>query len=294
MSRKSSIIIKEKKIGLTSKANLLNADFILDQVKIRVLELQTLLIEKKNALKNAPEGSLRIAQSGNRIQYYHKTTEENPQGKYLTRSQDNLAAALAQKDYDQKIVKELEDEIATLEKFFKNYDPERLVQLFEDMHINRQHLINPSAVSDENFEKAWASYTYEGLPFSDEEEVFITQKGEKVRTKEQLSIANTLNQMEIPYRFEYPLMLKGSGGFSTASLVYPTFYCLNIHSRKEFIWEHFEKSDDAEKLDSHLGVITQYQNSGFIQGDNLITTFSTTNTPLDEKQIALLAEKFFK
>ena len=49
MSRKSTIIIKEKKIGLSERSNLLAPDTILDQVKQRISELQNLLIQKKSA-----------------------------------------------------------------------------------------------------------------------------------------------------------------------------------------------------------------------------------------------------
>lgn len=294
MSRKSTIIIKEKKIGLTERANLLAPDTVLEQVKKRINDLQTLLMEKKVALKSAPEGALRIAQSGNRIQYYHKTSDENPQGKYLPRSQDNLAAALAQKDYDQRIVKEIEDEITALEKLIKNYNPANLVKIFEDMHINRQHLINPSDVSDDNFEKAWSSYSYKGLPIEDGAPSFETQKGEKVRTEAHKLIADTLNQMEIPYRYEYPIMINSSKGFSHATLVHPTFYCLNVRTRKEFIWEHFNHMEDSFQARDKIGRISQYQNHGYFQGEKLIITFETDETPLDEKQVSLLAERYLK
>lgn len=294
MSRKSTIVVKEKKIGLSERANLLAPDTVIDQIKTRISELQSLLAEKKVALKSAPEGALRIAQSGNRIQYYHKTSEENPQGKYLPRNQDSLAAALAQKDYDQRIVKELEDEISALEKVVKNYNPEKLVEIYEDMHTNRQHLINPSAVSDDAFEKAWVSYTYEGLSIDETSNIFTTQKGEKVRSQAHQLIADTLNQLEIPYRYEYPLLINGSKGFSRGILVHPTFYCLNLHTRKEFIWEHFAHMEDSFQARENIGKISLYQSNGYFQGEKLLITFETDDTPLDEKQISLLAERYLK
>jgi len=294
MSRKSSIVIKEKTIGLTERANLLAPDSVIDQIKIRIKELQALLMDKKVALKSAPEGSLRIAQSGNRIQYYHKTSEENPQGKYLPRNQDSLAAALAQKDYDQRVVKEIEDEIAALEKLSKNYNPENLIHIFEDMHINRQHLINPSAVSDDAFEKAWSSYAYEGLPFSEDETYFFTQKGEKVRCQAHQIIADTLNQLEIPYRYEYPVMVSASKGFRNATLMNPTFYCLNVRTRREYVWEHFNHMDDVLKSNEYVAKISLYQTNGFYQGDKLIITFATAQNPIDEKQVSMLAQRYLK
>lgn len=293
MSTKSTIEIKEKTIGLGARSNLLPPDTVLEQVTFRIQQLSNLLIEKKAELKNAPEGSLRIAQSGKRVQYYHKIDDENPQGKYLHRDQDNLAFELAQKDYNERLIKEIEHEVDALNKLVKNYQPKKLQKIYDDMHKNRKHLINPSIVSDENFAVAWENFDYEGLE-APEEANYITQKGEVVRSKSQVLIANCLNQMEVPYRFEFPMLLKSEKGFSKSTLIYPDFYCLNVRTRKEYIWEHFEKMEDSESASCAIGTIAQYQANGFIPGKEVITTMETASCQIDEKQILNIIEKFLK
>lgn len=54
----------------------------------------------KISLKDAPNGTLRLSQSNNYLQFYH-CTEENKLGKYITKGNDELIRKLAQKSYDE-------------------------------------------------------------------------------------------------------------------------------------------------------------------------------------------------
>lgn len=54
-------------------------------------------------LKTMPEGSLRLSESKEYIQYYH-CTEGHKLGKYIVKGNDELIQALAQKSYDEKLL----------------------------------------------------------------------------------------------------------------------------------------------------------------------------------------------
>lgn len=279
---------------MSNRSKYLYADTVLDQVEIRIKELSALLIEKKAALRNAPEGSLRIAQSGKRIQYYHKTGDGNSQGKYLPRKMDKLAAALAQKDYDQKLVKEIEKELEALNRLKKNYNPKEITRIYEEMHTNRQNLVNPNALNDDDFEKNWLSFEYEGLPVNKAQPYFLTRKNERVRSKSQALIADLLNELEIPYRYDFPLLIKNGKGFSSGTLVYAQFYCLNLRTRKEYVWENFSDMDNPSEAKKAVERVSLYNSHNYICGDNLITTMETSEQPLSEEQIKNIAQKFLK
>ena len=68
--------------------------------------------------------------------------------------------------------------------------------------------------------------------------MFYTSKGERVRSKSEVIIADVLNREGVPYRYEYPIYIKGIGK------IYPDFTVLNIGIRKEMIWDHFGMMDD--------------------------------------------------
>ena len=83
--------------------------------------------EKEKDLKTAPEGLLRVCNSRNRIQYYHRTDPKDFNGVYIKEKNLHLAQGLAQKDYDQKLLRAIEKELECIRQYFTNY-PERNVE----------------------------------------------------------------------------------------------------------------------------------------------------------------------
>ena len=73
----------------------------------RKTELLRLEKEINNNLQDAPEGSLRISQSRGRTQYYLRKKPTDKGGAFIRKDRKELAARLAQKDYDQKLLKQL-------------------------------------------------------------------------------------------------------------------------------------------------------------------------------------------
>ena len=115
-----------------------------------------------------------------------------------------------------------------------------------------------------------------------------TAKGERVRSKSEVMIADLLNKETIPYRYEYPLYLKGF------DLVYPDFTVLNVKKRKEIYWEHFGMMDDSEYVEKAMKKITVYAQNGIFPGINLIVTFETRKTPLNQKMAMLVIKEYLK
>ena len=96
-------------------------------MKEREKYLCELKSEKEKELKTAPEGLLRVCNSRNRIQYYHRTDQKDFNGVYIKEKDIHLAQGLAQKDYDQRILRAIEKELECIRKYFTNY-PERNVE----------------------------------------------------------------------------------------------------------------------------------------------------------------------
>ena len=70
--------------------------------------------------QKAPDGTLRIAKKRNGYQYYQRTEVNDTIGKYLTANDKTTAAALAQKDYDTKLIKALEEQLSVIASFFED------------------------------------------------------------------------------------------------------------------------------------------------------------------------------
>lgn len=118
-------------------------------------------------------------------------------------------------------------------------------EIYNKLHVQRQKLINPIIIPDKEFIQMWESVEYTGKEFEKDAPEIFTLKGERVRSKSEMMIADTLNKMGIPYRYEYPIWLKEFGW------VFTDFTILIINGRVEKKWEHFGRMDEegyANKL----------------------------------------------
>ena len=279
---------------------LLSPDTLTPQLKRRRLELHNLLILKLKTQKNTPDGHLRIEQKngGRRIQFYHCTTHAGSRGAYIPGSQVALARDLAQKDYDRKLIKLLQRELSILDKFLKNPD-KKITELYSKLCEARQRLITPVTLTDEQYAAAWSSHKYEGKPFQPDATEYYTAQGERVRSKSEVIIADTLARLNIPYRYEYPFTLNGggrSGGLNAhgALTVYPDFLCLNLRTRKEFLWEHFGLMDDADYSKRAIQKLHTYAENGIFPGQNLIISTETAALPLNTRHLEQLIKTYLK
>lgn len=257
-----------------------------EQLEKRKHFLTKLKIAKEKALKNVPEGLLRINQTENKTYYYLRTDPKDFQGKYIRKKDTDLARKLAQKDYDEKILRSIEKEIKAIEKYIINCPNIYAEQIYKNLHAERQKLIRPIAEPIEEYIRNWENKEYQGKGFEENIPEIYTSKGERVRSKSEVIIADLLNKEQIPYRYECPIQLKGWG------IVYPDFTALNV--RKEIYWEHFGMMDDPEYAEKAIDKITRYAENGIIQGCNIILTFETKRNPISSKQIKQMIQQFLE
>lgn len=282
-------MINSKSIGNKSEASVyLEPDKLLDVLKHRREELQFIydILEKK-AL-NEPAGGLRISRRGNSYQYYFIENEQDTCGKYISKKHMKQICALAQKAYNNKLRKELHREIYLIDGMIKKYNPGAIEDIFDRSSPGRQVLINPIFMPDEMFAQIWSDEEYEGLPLIDDAASFITKRGEKVRSKTEMIIANRLNDAGIMYRYEYPIKLK------SGMVVHPDFLCLNMMTRKEVVWEHFGMVDNYEYATNMIRKINGYLHSGYVWGETFIASFEGSRTPVDMKVIDRMIQDYLK
>lgn len=242
--------------------------------------------QKEKALKSVPTGTLRICSSKNRTQYYHRTDPKDFNGTYIRENDFYMAKKLAQKDYDKKVLDATEQEVKIIDKYLSGYPKKNMEQIYEGLHKERQKLVIPVKEPDEQYVSAWESAEYEGKIFYDYMPQLYTMKGERVRSKSEVIIADLLNREGIPYRYEYPVYLDGVGQ------VYPDFTVLNVRLRKEIFWEHFGMMDDPDYAEKTIQKIASYETNGYFPGENLILTYETKNNPINQKLIMLMIERY--
>ncbi len=264
-----------------------------EQLVSETKELQSVLQQAEKSLKDAPEGHLRLARRGKTVQYYQrpeqklsseKLSQNSNQnssrktydcGKYISRKQEGLPERLAQKDYDELVVKCTKERLVLLEKLLEKWDRTDIARNYENLCPERQKLISPYIATQEQYIKAWKEQTYTGKGFERGTVELFTSRGERMRSKSEIIIADMLDKYGIPYKYENPVYLHGVG------TVYPDFTILNLHQRKEIYWEHFGMMDSPEYCEKALKKLETYQRNGYLLGDRLIITYETSRYPLE-------------
>ena len=258
-------------------------DTLLQQRKKYLLKLKK---DAEKQLKKSPDGTLRISNSHGRTQYYHRCIVKEKCGTYIPRNKKELAAELAQKDYYEKLLYSILGEMQAIEAYINKRPVHVAEEVFDGLSKARQDLVIPLIETDDLFAKRWQEMPYQSKGVDSEDMIFVTDKGEKVRSKSELIIANQLAKAGVPYHYECPLDLKGYG------VVYPDFTVLNIKTRKVLYWEHQGMMDDAEYVEKAIRKTALYQKNGIYPGEGLILTSESRNCPLDTEQVVGMIRHF--
>ena len=265
------------------------------QIEKRLADLQKILTAKKKSYEKAPQGRIRISQNGGHPEYYLVTETGSLRGKYLPHSKEDLARQLAQKDYDARLIKQLQKEIDTLQNYLKHAGGGRAIsELYDSLCPARRALITPVTLTDEQYAANWQEVSWAGRPFSPDTPLLLTARGERVRSKSEVIIADTLFRHKIPYRYEYPLQVHRTSGSGDTITLHPDFLCLNTRTRTELYWEHFGLMDDPAYSANAAGKLRLYIENGILPGRNLIITMETKTEPPTAQVLEKLIAEFLK
>lgn len=264
----------------------------MEEWKTDILERRKELVlwkeEIKNGLEKAPEGELRLSCRNGKVRYYNRTNKEDTTGIYIPQKEIALAQALAQKDYNQKVLRNIEQAIRAIDKFLALLPQNGPEDIYETLHIERQKLIVPIRETDQQFRECWEQTFFQGKELAEDVPPLYTEKGERVRSKSEVIIADILYREGIPYRYEAPIILQGFG------MVHPDFTVLNLRKRKEIYWEHLGMMDNTEYVEAALAKVQAYKKNGIEHGDNLILTWETKKTPIHQRAIRSEIEKYLR
>ena len=104
--------------------------------------------------------------------------------------------------------------------------------------------------------------------------IYSCASGNVVRSKSEFIIDSYLYFNKIPYRYEEELNLDGR-------LYYPDFTIRHPATGELYYFEHFGKMDDMQYVRRTYNKLKHYASHNIIPSINLITTFETSEHPLD-------------
>ena len=217
---------------------------------------------------------------------YHKTEHTQKKGKYISSKNKKIIAALAQKDYDLRFLELIKKQKKQIDKAIKLLSDIDLTTIYSELSEARKRHVKPYILTDEQYIEQWLGLQYTGKDFFDDMPVIMTERGERVRSKSEKILADKFFAMGIPYRYEYPVQLKGYG------TVYPDFTLLNVREKKEFYLEHFGMMDEPEYSEKAIKKLEDYAKNRIYIGKNLLVTFETLQKPLDMKVVEQMLKEF--
>ena len=261
---------------------------VVEIVNERIEDLQEIIQIKEKEIRTAPKGIVNIVQSGNRTQYYYKNNSSDTNKRYLKVSEKGLVRDLCQKDYNEKVLAAAKAEYAMLQKVKIQYQKGTYEDVYDKLSDCRKKMVCPLNISDDEFVLNWENVEYAPKGFRADAPEYYTDRGERVRSKSEILIANALYKYHIPYRYEYPLVLKGFGR------IHPDFMVLNVRLRKEFFWEHMGMMDDADYAEDALQRIHMYEKNDIFPGKKLILSHETMKNPLSTTHIEKLIMHYLR
>ncbi len=211
--------------------------------------LVRLIETAKERIKKAPEGTIQIKTKDKHVYCYltNRDADDRRNGSkrvnkiYLRKTSKEdwlLATAIAQRGYDEEVQKRAEKELKIIEKLITLYEQGTVEEVYGLLSWQRQRLITPIRLTDEQYAEQWQAQEYRRKKPADDAVLLETARGELVNSKSEVFIADRLKDRRRPYFYEFPVELVDhlTGKPYTA---YPDFYVLNSRTRKSYYWEHF-------------------------------------------------------
>ncbi|MDO4605285.1 MAG: hypothetical protein Q4B23_04830 [Helcococcus sp.] len=243
------------------------------------------ILQKENRLNL--EGSLNIDTRGKSPVYNHIIYKNNKKiSNYITKSDLSFAKLLAQHSYNNKLESKINKILNAIRKLNSLYEEHAIDEIYNNLSLERQKLVTPIKPTWKQIVALWENQEYKNNTYENNTNIY-TKKNEIVKSKSERLIADILYEMDIPYKYEYPVKLKDG------RTVYPDFIILT-RNRNQILFEHFGMMDNSDYANDAIDKIYRYAEMGFIQGKNIIYTFETSTNPLNQSTIYRIVNEFFK
>lgn len=255
-----------------------------EELRKALHELSELENQAERFVKTAPEGKLRCAINKGTYQYY---IGDEYQGK----KKRKVVQMIAQKEYWQKLLLYIKKQKVALNNLLLTLDTYALDEVYAKLHPARKALVQPYIKPIDDIIRDFKNIAYKGKGFEeDDTTAYYTEKGERVRSKSEKIIADTLDRKGIPYHYELPIELYNR---NRTVVVYPDFTVLNKRTGKRYFLEHLGMMDRSSYYDKAMWKIDVYEKNGILLGENLIITHETSGSPLDTNVLGKYVEKKF-
>lgn len=238
-------------------------------------------------LKRFANGTERITVKKDRgsFQYYTYSKKDNAHHTLSKAKRMKQIQRLCQSEYNEDLARVLNSRIQILEETLPQLIQANPNKVLASLALGKQCMVADYLTDDDDYAASWEKEEFEAK--EPPAKGHSTDKGDIVRSKSEVLIANKLLAYDIPYRYEASLNLP-EGNF------HPDFTVLNKRTRKVYYWEHLGMIEDVDYTINAFMRLRIYQQNGISSGRNLILTTETRSKPLDSLEIQTVIESLLK
>ena len=171
------------------------------------------------------------------------------------------------------------------------------LQAERDLRINWDSLLNAAKACKEGLQQdyAYLASRYLGIPHcsmspvNTENLIHKTARGELVRSKSEVIIANALHAAKVDYYYEFPYVTEEGNG----KIYYPDFTIpISIQGRTVY-WEHCGYIKDPTYAANWIKKKIKLQEEGILENINLIVTYDSYYGEIDSQEIQNIIRRWF-
>lgn len=253
-----------------------------DKIMSRIEFISRMIGQLEMKVKSYPDGSIYLRHVREHVYFYRlvngveiRLTDKDEIGNYM------------QKKYLKSVLLSLNREKKALMDALDHYPTVVAEDRYDTLNPDRKKWVKPIIPTDEQFVTEWQNRPYTPKPFKKGTPYFETLRGERVRSKSEVIIADRLYTSGIPYKYECPLIVGNE-------VFHPDFTILRVSDRKILYLEHNGKVGDEEYGDDMVDRINKYSLAGILQNDKLYFTFESANRPLDVRTLDKMINEVFR
>lgn len=189
-----------------------------------------------------------------------------------------MIGALAQKEYYLRLQDAIWAEIQAIDLYREALPCPTVEKVYEELIPALQnHVIPIESCNQQTIDDWYAQHqpwAFNLQPFTGN----YTYKGIQFRSRAELILATLLDQLGIPWVFEYPIQVTKDGYTET---IFPDFTVLNVRTRQTFYLEYFGKMSDPKYMETNYRRLKLYEENGIFLGKQLIIIGESQQEPLD-------------
>ena len=256
-----------------------------EYMSARCILLSRTIKELDKKIEHLPDGRIYVRNRNGRPYFY--SYEKKTGMKYLSKEDNRIIKDFIQKDYLKSVRHAAEKEYTALKRMRDIYPDTLAEDIFDQLPAELKQYAKPVVPADGEYVRQWMNKPYEHPGFKNDMPVYITLRGERVRSKSEMIIADRLWANGIPYKYECPLRI---GDW----IIHPDFTILRLSDRKIIYHEHCGMMDNQDYKEDMVERVNGYNLAGIFLGDRLFLSFESSKTPLDVRVIDNLINTHFK